>query len=143
MYEYKFKFTKVIDGGTVDGIIDLGFGIFLSKRIKLAGINAPNFRLQSSIKDLKERYKERDRGLNSKKRLKEILQHGSKQPEGLFVETFLDNKNEHGIIFGDIKYVYAKDLYNYQIGEKAWTGWKSCSQQLLDEGLVEIYDKSK
>ena len=44
MYKYKFTFTRVIDGDTVDGILDLGFGISLKERIRLYGINAPETR---------------------------------------------------------------------------------------------------
>ena len=129
MYEYKFKFTRVVDGDTVDGIIDLGFGILLKERIRIYGIDAPEVRLQSSIKDIKERYAEKDRGLKAKSRLKELLIYGSKQPEGLFITTFLDKKGKYGRILGDIKYIYAP-----------WVGWKSISSQLLEEKLVEVYN---
>lgn len=141
MYEYKFKLTKVIDGDTVDGIIDLGFGICLRERIRLAGINAPETRLQTSIKNIKDRYAEKDKGLKAKSRLKELLKIGSKQPEGLIIETFLDNKGKFGRILGDIKYIYAKDLHNYQLNSKPWVGWKSISHQLLEENLVKPYNK--
>ena len=67
MYQYSFSFTKVIDGDTVDGVIDLGFGISLKERIRLAGIDAPEIRLQKSIKDKEERAKEKQRGLDAKK----------------------------------------------------------------------------
>ena len=141
MYEYKFKFVRVIDGDTVDGIIDLGFGISLKERVRIYGIDAPEVRLQTSIKNIKERYAEKDRGLKAKSRLKELLIHGSKQPEGLFINTFLDKQGKYGRILGDIKYVYARDLHNAQPGESPWTGWKSISQQLLEEKLVKLYNK--
>lgn len=141
MYEYRFKLSKVIDGDTVDGIIDLGFGISLKERIRIYGINAPEIRLQSSIKDIKERYAEKDRGLKAKSRLKELLSYGAKQPEGLFINTFLYSKGKYGRILGDIKYIYARDLHNHQPGQKPWVGWKSISQQLLEEKLVEVYNK--
>jgi len=140
MYEYKFKFTRVVDGDTVDGIIDLGFGILLKERIRIYGIDAPEVRLQSSIKDIKERYAEKDRGLKAKSRLKELLIYGSKQPEGLFITTFLDKKGKYGRILGDIKYIYARDLHNFKEGSKPWVGWKSISSQLLEEKLVEVYN---
>jgi len=38
---------------------------------------------------------------------------------------------------GDVKYIYAKDLYNNQPGESPWVGWKSVSSQLLQEDLVD------
>ena len=141
MYEYKFKPLRVIDGDTVDGMIDLGFNVSLKERIRLYGINAPETRLQASIKNMKERYAEKDRGLKAKARLKELLAEAKKQPEGLYIETFLDKKGKYGRILGDIKYVYARDLHNNQPGEKPWVGWKSLGAQLLQEGLVKPYNK--
>lgn len=141
MYQYSFTFTRVIDGDTVDGIIDLGFGISLKERIRLAGIDAPETRLQKSIKDKDERAREKQRGLDAKKRLQALLVHGSKQPEGLLIETFLDKKGKYGRILGDIKYIYAKDLYNNKEGSKPWVGYKSVSQQLLEESLVKAYNR--
>ncbi len=68
MYEYKFKALRVIDGDTVDGIIDLGFNVLLKERVRLYGINAPETRLQRSIKNIKERKLEKTRGLKAKER---------------------------------------------------------------------------
>jgi len=141
MYQYRFNFTKVIDGDTVDGIIDLGFGISLKERVRLHGINAPEIRLQRSIKNMKDRVAEKEKGLKAKSRLKELLVFGSKQPEGLIIETFLDKKGKYGRVLGDIKYVYARDLHNFKDGAKPWVGYKSLSQQLLEEGLANLYNK--
>ena len=138
MYEYKFHLKRVVDGDTVDGIIDLGFGVKLHQRVRLLGIDAPETFLQKSIKDRGDRKAEKERGLTAKRRLKEILAHGAKQPEGLHIETFLDKKGKYGRVLGEIKYVYAKDLYNNREGCKPWVGWQSASKQLLDEGLVEL-----
>lgn len=140
MYQYHFAFTRVIDGDTVDGIIDLGFGVSLKERIRLYGINAPETRLQSSIKDKQKRLEEKQKGLVAKKRLIELLKHGSSQPEGLLIETFLDKKGKYGRILGDIKYIYARDLYNNQPNAKPWVGYKSISEQLLEESLVAPYN---
>lgn len=141
MYEYKFKLVRVIDGDTVDGIIDLGFGVSLKERVRLAGINAPETRLQKSIKDKKDRIAEKQKGLEAKRRLNELLIHGAKQPEGLIIQTFLDKKGKYGRVLGDIKYIYARDLYNDKPDAKPWVGYKSISQQLLEEGLVKLYNK--
>jgi micrococcal nuclease len=141
MYEYSFKFTRVVDGDTVDGIIDLGFGVSLSERIRLYGIDAPETRLQRSIKDYEERVLEKKKGLKAKSRLLELLKHGSSQPEGLIIQTFLDKKGKYGRILGDIKYIYARDLYNNKPDSKPWVGYKSISQQLLEESLVKVYNK--
>lgn len=140
MYTYKLKVNRVIDGDTVDGTIDLGFNILIKQRIRLFGINAPETRLQKSIKNLDERIKEKENGIKAKNRLKELLKEGDSHPEGLFVETFL-LKGKYGRLLGDIKYIYARDLNNFQENEKPWIGWKSISSKLLEEGLVKPYQK--
>ena len=44
MYTYKFKVVRVIDGDTVDMLIDLGFNTFSQQRVRLEGIDAPETR---------------------------------------------------------------------------------------------------
>jgi len=41
MYEYRARCTNVIDGDTIDVVIDLGFSIAHTLRLRLAGINTP------------------------------------------------------------------------------------------------------
>ena len=68
MYTYKAKLDRIIDGDTVDAVIDLGFDVSVHKRIRLAGIDTP----ESRTRDLKEK----ERGLASKARLEEMLEGG-------------------------------------------------------------------
>jgi micrococcal nuclease len=41
VYEYQAALHRVVDGDTVDLQVDLGFGIVIQLRFRLAGINAP------------------------------------------------------------------------------------------------------
>jgi len=41
MYEYKASVDRVIDGDTVDFIVDLGFGVHIKIRGRLAGVDTP------------------------------------------------------------------------------------------------------
>lgn len=67
MYEYRVKaVTNVVDGDTIDVVIDLGFDISFSSRVRLAGIDTP----ESRTKDLKEKAL----GLQSKEYLKKRLE---------------------------------------------------------------------
>tara|TARA_R100001463_G_scaffold26759_4_gene62452 strand:+ start:3257 stop:3598 length:342 start_codon:yes stop_codon:yes gene_type:complete len=68
MYTYKAKLDRIIDGDTVDAVIDLGFDVSVHKRIRLAGIDTP----ESRTRDLEEK----ERGLASKARLVEMLEGG-------------------------------------------------------------------
>tara|TARA_R100001443_G_scaffold40437_1_gene53882 strand:- start:233 stop:583 length:351 start_codon:yes stop_codon:yes gene_type:complete len=65
MYTYKAKITRVVDGDTVDALIDLGFDTHVKKRIRLWGMDA----WESRTRDKEEKVK----GLAAKARLKEIL----------------------------------------------------------------------
>ena len=52
MYEYKVKeVVKVVDGDTVDFILDLGFSLYKKERCRVAGIDTP----ESRTRDLKEK----------------------------------------------------------------------------------------
>ena len=66
MYNYNATRTRVVDGDTIDAMIDLGFGVFVKKRIRLAGINAPESRTRNLV--------EKKLGLAAKERLKEMLE---------------------------------------------------------------------
>jgi len=66
MYEYKAQLIRVIDGDTLDCRIDLGFSVFVKKRVRLMGIDT----WESRTRDLEEKKK----GLAAKSRLIEMLQ---------------------------------------------------------------------
>ena len=66
IYEYKAILMRVVDGDTVDAMIDLGFDTWLKKRIRLAGINAYESRTRNKA--------EKKKGLKAKARLTEILE---------------------------------------------------------------------
>ena len=65
MYTYNAKLEKIVDGDTVDALVDLGFDTWKQVRIRMNGMNAP----ESRTRDLEEKA----RGLAAKARLKEIL----------------------------------------------------------------------
>ena len=45
MYEYRVKqVLKIVDGDTIDVVIDLGFDISFTSRVRLAGIDTPESR---------------------------------------------------------------------------------------------------
>lgn len=41
MYTYEAEVVRIIDGDTIEVIIDLGFKVFWKTKIRLAGIDAP------------------------------------------------------------------------------------------------------
>ena len=65
MYEYKATVVKIVDGDTVDGMIDLGFHTHTSKRIRFVGINAPETRTRDKA--------EKEKGIIAKNWLIDLL----------------------------------------------------------------------
>mgnify|MGYP003147094568 FL=1 len=83
MYEYAIKeVVKVVDGDTIDIIIDLGFSLSKKERVRLAGIDTP----ESRTRDLKEK----EFGLEAKAFLARRLKDG--MASGLKVKTEKDGK---------------------------------------------------
>lgn len=66
MFEYSAKVVEVIDGDTIDVVIDLGFNVLHTLRVRLYGINTPETRTKNK--------EEKQKGLNAKARLKELIE---------------------------------------------------------------------
>ena len=89
MYHYKIKkIERIVDGDTLDVSIDLGFGITISQRVRLKGIDAAETR----TKDLKEKAE----GLLAKEWLEKELS----KPGEWIIETTKDDK--YGRILGTL-----------------------------------------
>ena len=90
MYQYYVrKVENVVDGDTIDVLIDLGFDILFSSRVRLAGIDTP----ESRTKDLKEKAL----GLESKEYLKKYL----KDAKSVVIKTEKrDSSEKYGRILG-------------------------------------------
>tara|TARA_R100001440_G_scaffold19195_2_gene32417 strand:+ start:3996 stop:4382 length:387 start_codon:yes stop_codon:yes gene_type:complete len=89
MYEYKIKeVVKVVDGDTVDVILDLGFDMFKKERIRLNGIDAPESRTLDT--------EEKALGIDAK----EFLERRLEDCDNLWVATEKDGK--YGRMLGDI-----------------------------------------
>ena len=109
MYEYRAKLVKVIDGDTIDAKIDLGFDIWVKKRIRFLGINAPETR----TRDLHEK----KLGLKVKSRLEELFEAS----KGKF-KLKSHGVGKYGRVLGEI---YIKN--------------NNINKLLLKEGLAEEY----
>tara|TARA_R110001599_G_scaffold80502_1_gene217426 strand:+ start:562 stop:909 length:348 start_codon:yes stop_codon:yes gene_type:complete len=104
MYEYKIKtIDHIVDGDTFDCTIDLGFNISHKIRVRMWGINTP----ESRTRDLEEKA----RGLESKKRLMELLEEKS---DMLVLAT--KEKGKYGRYLG-IVYAGGKDVNRLLIQE--------------------------
>lgn len=90
MYEYYVrKVEAVVDGDTIDVLIDLGFDILFASRVRLAGIDTP----ESRTKDLAEKAL----GLEAKEYLKKQL----KDAKSVIIKTEkMDSSEKYGRILG-------------------------------------------
>ena len=90
MYEYYVrKVEGVVDGDTIDVLIDLGFDILFASRVRLAGIDTP----ESRTKDLVEK----KLGLEAK----EYLKYKLKDAKSVKIKTEkMDSSEKYGRILG-------------------------------------------
>ena len=65
LYYYNAKLDRVVDGDTIDAMVDLGFNTWKHVRIRLNGIDA----YESRTRDLDEK----EKGLKAKARVEELL----------------------------------------------------------------------
>tara|TARA_R110000851_G_scaffold75529_2_gene166472 strand:- start:31 stop:453 length:423 start_codon:yes stop_codon:yes gene_type:complete len=91
MYEYSCTVDRVVDGDTIDVILDLGFDILYRSRVRLYGIDTPESRTRD--KD------EKVRGKLASAFLQEAIDNGSK----VIIETKLkDSKGKFGRVLGNV-----------------------------------------
>ncbi|MCI5223991.1 MAG: thermonuclease family protein [Candidatus Electrothrix sp. AR4] len=109
-YIYKVReVRKVVDGDTVDLIIDLGFDISLAKRVRLAAIDAP----ESRTRDLKEKAF----GLEAKDWLKKKLN----EAEAVLIQTDLAGHGEkYGRVLGTLFVNSIETSLNKQMIEQGY-----------------------
>jgi micrococcal nuclease len=83
MFEYYVKKVEnVVDGDTIDVVIDLGFDIMFASRVRLAGIDTPESRTKDKA--------EKALGLESKEYLKKHL----KDAKSVVIKTEKINSSE-------------------------------------------------
>jgi micrococcal nuclease len=90
VYQYYVRELKsVVDGDTIDVVIDLGFNVLFEQRVRLAGIDTPELRTSDKF--------EKTLGLESKEYLKKQL----KEAKSIVIKTEKMNSSEkYGRILG-------------------------------------------
>ena len=83
-YWYKASFLKVVDGDTMDLMVDLGFQVHHKIRVRLYGVNTPECRTKDLI--------EKALGLKAKDFTKEWFYNH----EVVFVKTIVDKNEKYG-----------------------------------------------
>jgi micrococcal nuclease len=113
MYIYNAELIRVIDGDTIEAMVDLGFYMWHKVTVRLYGINAP----ESRTKDLQEK----ERGLAAKARLTELLKDGK----------FLLESQGIGKYGRCLGYIYLQED-DTEV---------SVNSRLIEEGHAELYEE--
>jgi endonuclease YncB( thermonuclease family) len=91
---YEAKVGRVVDGDTVDFIIDLGFDVAYKARVRLHGVNTP----ESRTRDLEEK----ELGIAAKNYVYDWLAGH----DTVFIKTMKDGTGKYGRILG---YIYSDE----------------------------------
>ena len=108
MYQYAAKVERVVDGDTIDVVIDLGFKITTNQRIRLANINTPE---TYNVKRDSEEYK---KGLASKNH---VIQRLAANNYAIKIETDKDT-GKYGRYIGMIWLADSETSLNDELVEK-------------------------
>ena len=118
---YNFRVTeivKVLDGDTIDVLIDLGFDLFKKERVRIAGVDTPEKR----TRDLEEKAL----GIDATNWMKEKLEDTIKGDEELTIRTELKGGvGKYGRLLGWL-YIGDADV--------------SLNEQMITEGYAWEYD---
>ena len=120
-YIYRAKLERVVDGDTIDALIDVGFDIWVKKRIRYMGLDT----WESRTRNLEEKKK----GLAAKDRNKELLEKVSSKPGYFRLKSH--GVGKYGRVLGEI-FIQDKDGKSMCINE-----------QLKLEGNAYEYDGGK
>jgi micrococcal nuclease len=118
-YNFRVKeITKVLDGDTIDVLIDLGFDLFKQERVRIAGVDTPEKR----TRDLEEKAL----GIDATNWLKEKLESTLAGDDELTIRTELvGGVGKYGRLLG---WLY--------IGEES----VSLNEDMITEGYAWPYD---
>ena len=105
-YIYRGKLERVVDGDTIDALIDVGFDIWVKKRIRYSGIDT----WESRTRDLAEKAK----GLEAKARNKELLMEVSSKSGYFRLKSH--GVGKYGRVLGEI-FIEDKDGKQYNINK--------------------------
>tara|TARA_Y100000114_G_C11573130_1_gene237391 strand:- start:128 stop:517 length:390 start_codon:yes stop_codon:yes gene_type:complete len=120
-YIYKAKLDRVVDGDTVDALIDVGFNIWFKKRIRFMGLDT----WESRTRDLEEK----KLGKLAKERTRQLLEEVSSKPGYFRIKSY--GLGKYGRVLGEI-FIMDKD-------GKQW----NVNQTLISEGHAYVYDGGK
>jgi micrococcal nuclease len=134
MFEYYVKSVdKIVDGDTIDVVIDLGFSIYFSSRVRLAGIDTPESRTTDKA--------EKALGLESKN----YLANRIKAAKNVVIKTEkMDSSEKYGRILGWLYLDGESKSVNVEMIEKGYAWGYLGDTKVKDfNALAEARKKSE
>ena len=129
-YIYRGKLERVVDGDTIDALIDVGFDIWVKKRIRYKGIDC----WESRTRDLDEKKK----GLAAKDRNKKLLEEISSKPGYFRLKSY--GVGKYGRVLGEI-FIMDKDENTICVSCTFGRGFETHHLHSYTEGLRTNYLK--
>ena len=120
-YIYRAKLDRVVDGDTVEALIDVGFDIWFKKRIRFMGLDT----WESRTRDLEEK----KLGKLAKERTRQLLEDVSSKSGYFRVKSH--GLGKYGRVLGEI-FIMDKDGKQWNVNET-----------LIAEGHAYVYDGGK
>ena len=120
-YIYRAKLDRVVDGDTVDALIDVGFDIWFKKRIRFMGLDT----WESRTRDLEEK----KLGKLAKEHTRQLLEDVSSKSGYFSVKSH--GLGKYGRVLGEI-FIMDKDGKQWNVNET-----------LIAEGHAYVYDGGK
>jgi len=129
MYEYGCSVTRVVDGDTIDVILDLGFSVLHKCRVRLYGIDTPESRTRN--KD------EKVRGKLAAKFLEDSINNGK---QVILRSKLKDSKGKYGRVLGE---VIVDDININELMVKRYLAVKYYGQSKQDIEAEHLLNRQK
>jgi micrococcal nuclease len=125
LFTYEAYVYDVLDGDTVNAVVDLGFGFVTTQTLRLRGIDAPEIKTSD--------------GIEAKKALEKMLgvsfPRKRESSSGSPIKTFGDDNKENPILIKTVK----SDKYDRYLAD-VFVGDTYINQKLVEQGLAVIVD---
>lgn len=119
-YQYAAEAVHVVDGDTIDVILDFGFSLKQKMRLRLSGCDTPELNSKDEV--------ERKRALAAKEFTRQFVfasAEGEGYPRPMIVKTIKTRKGKERQTFGR----YVAEVYT-----ESTNGWTCLNEELVKEG---------
>lgn len=118
-YVYNAKLSRVIDGDTLELLVDLGFSMTLKSDFRLVGIDVYETRLGK-----KTTQAQKEKGIAAKEFVQDLL-----LDRDLLIETHKDKKGKYGRYLADVWFLHSG------ASTRAASNWFSLTDELKMHGF--------